>query len=164
MIESNSEELDTVSRKLLKDSKRTLDWLFICNIEVPPVYAADLNVQGISWIFLQTTDVDATLKCTEAYKTAMSLWRTVVKFTKQVWHYNEFWHAQMEWRQVHIPYGFDDVPSPVFPSILNIEKAWDVNSTLHFSIRRDTLQLIPYQYLTFLETWRQCVWRQLSKK
>ena len=79
----------------------------------------------------------------------MSLQRTVVKFTKQVWHYNEFWHAQMEGRQVHIPDGFDDVPSPVFPSILDIEKAWDVNPTFHFSIRRDTLQLIPYQYLPF---------------
>ena len=79
----------------------------------------------------------------------MSLRRTVVKFTKQVWHYNEFWHAQMEGRQVHIPDGFDDVPSPFFPSILGIEKAWDVNLALHFSIRQDTLQLIPYQYLPF---------------
>ena len=55
----------------------------------------------------------------------------------------------MEGRQVHIPDGFNDVPSPVFPSILHIEKAWDVNPTFHFSIRQDTLQLIPYQYLSF---------------
>ena len=79
----------------------------------------------------------------------MSLRQTVVKFTKQVWHYNEFWHAQMEERQVHILHDFDDVPSLVFPSILNLEKALDVNPTLHFSIRQDTLQLIPYQYLPF---------------
>ena len=44
MIESNSEELDTVSIKLLKDNKRTPDWLFICNMAVSPVYAADVNV------------------------------------------------------------------------------------------------------------------------
>ena len=55
----------------------------------------------------------------------------------------------MEGRQVHIPDGFDDVPSPLFPLILDIEKAWDVNPTFHFSIRSDTLQLIPYQYLPF---------------
>ena len=79
----------------------------------------------------------------------MSLQRTVVKLTKQVWHYDEFWHAQMEVRQVHIPDGFDDVPSPVCPLILDIEKSWDVNPTLHFSILQDTLQLIPYQYLPF---------------
>ena len=35
MIESNSEELDTVSRKLLKDNKKTPDWLFIHNMAVP---------------------------------------------------------------------------------------------------------------------------------
>ena len=55
----------------------------------------------------------------------------------------------MEGREVHIPDGFDDEPSPVFPSILDIKKAWDVNPTFHFSIRQDTLQLIPYQYLPF---------------
>ena len=55
----------------------------------------------------------------------------------------------MEGRQVNIPDGFDDVPSLVFPSILDIEKAWDVNLALHFSIQQDTLQLIPYQYLPF---------------
>ena len=142
MIESNSEELDTVSRKLFRDNKRTPDWLFICNMAVPPVYAADANVQGLSQIFLQTTVVDAKLKRTEAYRTTMSLQKTVVKFTKQVWHYNEFWHAQMEGRQVHIPDGFDDVPIPVFPSILDIEKAWNVNPTFNLSIRHDTLQLI----------------------
>ena len=79
----------------------------------------------------------------------MSLRQTVVKFTKQVWHYDEFWHAQMEGRQVHIPDEFDDVPSPVFSSILDIEKAWDMNPIFHFSIQRDTIQLIPYQYLPF---------------
>ena len=44
MIESNSEELYTASRKLLKDNKRTPDWLFIRNMSVPPVYSADANV------------------------------------------------------------------------------------------------------------------------
>ena len=130
--------------KSFSKNKRTPDWLFIRNMTVSPVYAADANVQGLSRLFLQTTFVDAKLKSTELYRTATSLRRTVVKFTKQVWHYNKFWHAQMEGRQVHIPDGFDDVPSPVFPSILDIEKALDVNPTLHFSIRRDTLQLIPY--------------------
>ena len=72
----------------------------------------------------------------------MSFWWTVVKFTKQVWHCNELWHAQMEGRHVHIPDEFDDVPSPVFPSILDIEKAWDVNPTFHFSIRINTIQQI----------------------
>ena len=55
----------------------------------------------------------------------------------------------MKGRQAHISDKFDDVPSPVFPSILDTEKAWDVNPTLHFSIQQDTLQLIPYQYLPF---------------
>ena len=50
---------------------------------------------------------------------------------------------------MHIPDGFDDVPSPVFPSILDIQKEWDVNPTFHFSLRRCTLQMIPYQYLPF---------------
>ena len=149
MIEK-SEELDTVSKKLLKDNKRTPDWLFICNMAVPPVYEADANVQGLSQIFSQRAFVDAKLKCTEAYRTAMSLRQTVVKFTKQVRQYNRFWHAQIEGRQVHIPDEFEDVPSPVFPLILDIEKTWDVNPTFHFSLRRDTFQLIPYQYLFFL--------------
>ena len=73
MIESNSKELDTVIRKLLRDNKRTLDWLFIRNMAVPPVYAADANVQELSQIFLQRTFVDAKLKWTKAYKTAISL-------------------------------------------------------------------------------------------
>ena len=149
MVESNSEELDMVSRKLLKDNKKTPDWLFIRNMAVPSVYATDANVRGLSLIFFQTTVVDAKLKFTEAYRTAMSLRGTVVKFKKQVWHYNEFWHAQMEGRQVHIPDGFDDVPSPVFSSILDIKEAWDVNPTFHFLIWQDILQLIPYQYLPF---------------
>ena len=51
MIESNSEELDTVSRKLLKDNKRTPDWLFIRNMTVPLVFSADANLQGLSQIF-----------------------------------------------------------------------------------------------------------------
>ena len=55
----------------------------------------------------------------------------------------------MEGRQVHIPDWFDDVLSPVFPSIVDVEKAWNVNPTFHFSIWSDTLQLIPYQYLPF---------------
>ena len=55
----------------------------------------------------------------------------------------------MEERQVHISDGFEDVPSPMFYSILYIEKAWDVNPAFHFSIRRHTLKLIPYQYLSF---------------
>ena len=55
----------------------------------------------------------------------------------------------MEGRQVHIPYGFDDIPSSVFPSIWDIEKAWDMNPTFHFSIWIDTLQLISYQHFSF---------------
>ena len=85
---------------------------------------------------MQRKVVDAKLKCAEAYRTAISLLRAVIMLTKQVWHYNKFWHAQMEERQVHIPNEFDDVPSPVFPSILDIEKAWDVNlsqsGAIHF--------------------------------
>ena len=73
MIESNSEELDTVSRKLLKDNNRTPDWLFIRNLAVLPVYEADANVQGLSQIFSQRAFADAKLKCTEAYRTATSL-------------------------------------------------------------------------------------------
>ena len=48
MIESNSEELDKVSKKLFKDNNRTPDWLFIHNMPVSPVYSADANVQRLS--------------------------------------------------------------------------------------------------------------------
>ena len=48
MIEGNSEELDTVSKKLFKDNEITPDWLFIRNMAVSSVYAADVNVRGLS--------------------------------------------------------------------------------------------------------------------
>ena len=73
MVESDIIELDAVSRKLLKDNKRTPNQLFICSMVVPPVYNVDANVRGLSQIILHGLYVDAKQRCTEAFRTAMSL-------------------------------------------------------------------------------------------
>ena len=66
-------KLDMVNRKLFKDNKRTKDQLFICNMAVPPVYNIDANVRGLSQMILHGPYVNAKLRCTEAFRTAMSL-------------------------------------------------------------------------------------------
>ena len=64
MVESNSTELNTVSKKLLKDNEKTPDQLFIRNMAVPPAYNVDANVQGLSQIILHGPYVDAKLHIT----------------------------------------------------------------------------------------------------
>ena len=73
MVEGNNIELDMASRKLLKDNERTIDQLFIHNMAVSPVYNVDANVQEIPQIILQGPYVDAKLRCTEVFRTTMSL-------------------------------------------------------------------------------------------
>ena len=136
-------------RKLLKNNGRIPDCLFIRNMAVPPVYNVDANVQGLSQIILQEPYVDAKLRCTEAFITAMSLQRAVEYSMQNQKHFNAFKFSANQGIQVHIPDGFDNVLSPFFPLIEEIEKAWDGDLTFDFSLRQRTLQLIAYQYLPF---------------
>ena len=73
MVEGNHMELHMVRRNLLKDNERTTDQLFTRNLSIPPVYNVDANVQGLSQMIFYGPYVDAKLRCTEAFRTAMSL-------------------------------------------------------------------------------------------